>query len=131
MAFPDLKPTSRSVRLGDFPVKSFRSQNGFEYRVLYGNKRTGAELELKYENIADNLAAQFLTHYNDKRGTYEEFEVSQFSRAGWDSDPNGPRFGTPFNEPDNSRYRYAEAPQITSVRPGLSTVTVRLVSVLR
>ena len=131
MAYPDLKPTARSVRFGDWPVKTFRAQNGKELRLLYGNKRTGAELELTYDNIEDSQAAQFLSHYEDMRGSYEAFEVSAASRAGWNRDPGGPRFGTPFNEPDDNRYRYADAPAITSVRPGRSSVTVRLVSVLR
>lgn len=129
MAFPDLKPTNRSVSLGDWPVKTYRAQNGKELRLLYGDKRTGAELNLTYDNLEDSEAEQFFTHYNDMRGSYGVFEASVASRAGWNRDQNGQRFGTPFNEPDNNRYRYAEPPQISSVRPGRSSVTVRLVSV--
>lgn len=126
MAFPSIRPTSRSVRLGDFPVKTFRAQNGREYRILYGNKRTGQELELTYENIPDSRANDFFGHYKDMNGTYKTFDIGSDARAGW-----APSGTTPFSEPDSSLYRYADAPQITSVRPGISTVTVRLVSVLR
>jgi hypothetical protein len=126
MAFPDLKPTARSVRLGDWPVKSFRSQNGKEYRVVYGDKRVGQELELTFENISDSNANDFIGHYNSSKGTYDTFTIEPNTRAGW-----GLGGTTPFDAPNASLYRYAEAPQITSVRPGRSTVTVRLVSVLR
>lgn len=127
MAFPNLSPTARSVRLGDWPVKSFRAQNGKEYRVVYGDKRTGQELELTYENISDSDANDFVGHYNSSKGTYDTFTIEANTRAGW-----GVGGTTPFDPPSSaSLYRYADAPQITSVRPGRSTVTVRLVSVLR
>ena len=129
MAYPDLEPTSRSVSLGDWPVKTFRSQAGKEVRVLYGNRRTGAELQLTYENIADGDANGFLSHYEDMRGTYDHFTVGAATSAGWER--NRRPGTTPFTEPQASRYRFAEAPQIASVRPGRSTVTVRLVSVLQ
>lgn len=124
MAFPDLKPTSRSVTLGDWPVKSYRAQNGKELRLLYGDKRTGAELELSYENISDGDAASFLTHYDEVKGTYIIFDIEPNTRAGSTN-------SAPLNAPPSNRYRYAGPPQISSVRPGRSTVTVRLVSVFQ
>ena len=130
MAFPDLRPTSRSAKLGDWPVKTYRAQNGREMRFLYGNRRTGTELELSYENIADSQAGDFLSHFEDVKGTYGTFDIRDETRAGWNRNA-APGSAPPFDPPTGNKYRYADAPQISSVRPGRSTVTVRLVSVLQ
>jgi len=127
MAYPSsVVPTSRSVRLGDYPVRSFRAQNGKELRLLYGNRRSGQELELTYENIADSNVVGFMSHYEDMKGTHGSFDVPSINFQGWNAGVN-----SPFQEPQNNLYRFADAPQITSVRPGRSTVVVRLVSVIR
>jgi hypothetical protein len=127
MAYPSsVVPTSRSVRLGDYPVRSFRAQNGKELRLLYGNRRSGQELELTYENIADGDVVGFMAHYEDMKGTHGSFDVPASNFGGW-----GANVASPFQEPQNNLYRFADAPQITSVRPGRSTVVVRLVSVIR
>ena len=60
MAFPSLAPTSRSFSAGDYPVKTFKSQNGAEVRILYGNSRTDVKLQLSYENIGDALALSLI-----------------------------------------------------------------------
>jgi len=127
MAYPSsVVPTSRSVRLGDYPVRSFRAQNGKELRMLYGNRRSGQELELTYENISDSDVVGFTAHYEDMKGTHGSFDVPTSNFDGW-----GANVASPFQEPQNNLYRFADAPQITSVRPGRSTVVVRLVSVIR
>ena len=131
MAYPSsVKPTSRSVRLGDYPVRSFRAQNGKELRLLYGNRRSGQELELTYENISDSNVVGFTAHYEDMKGTHGSFDLPQVVFTGWNR-VSGGSSGSPFQEPQNNLYRFADAPQITSVRPGVSTVVVRLVSVIR
>ena len=69
MAFPNLTPTSRSFESGDYPVKTFKSQNGAEVRILYGDKRTNMKLSLSYANITDAEAEQFLDHFDEVQGT--------------------------------------------------------------
>ena len=51
--FPDLIPTSRSFEAGDYPVKTFKAQNGAEHRILYGSNRTNMKLSLTFANITD------------------------------------------------------------------------------
>lgn len=99
-------------------------------RILYGNRRTGTELELSYENISDTQASDFLTHYEDVKGTYGTFSIRDETRSGWDRNA-APSSAPPFDAPSGNTFRYADAPQISSVRPGRSSVTVRLVSVLQ
>ena len=53
MAFPTHRPSGRSFDAGDYRYKTFSSQSGKEYRILYGDKRTGMKLQLQYANIAD------------------------------------------------------------------------------
>jgi hypothetical protein len=125
MDFPDLAPTSRTFNPGDWPVRTFRSQSGVESRVIYGDKRTNMTLDLTFENITDAQAEQFFDHYRSVLGTYNTFAVGSKAREGWAG--SSTVYGASAY---GNAYRYSEAPTINSVRPGISTVTVRLVGVL-
>lgn len=125
MAFPNLKPASRSFDLGDYPVKTFKAQSGSELRILYGNKRSGMTIELGYQNISDSQADDFAAHYDEVKGQYGTFSLPAELRTGWTGnaaavDANG----------TGVQWRYAEAPAISSVRPGISNVQVKLIGVL-
>ena len=125
MAFPNLVPTSRSFESGDYPVKTFKAQNGAEVRILYGDKRTNMKLSLSYANITDAEAEQFLDHYDEVQGTFKTFTLSSLARGGWAGNKDALGAQTHGND-----YRYEKAPQQVSVRPGVSTVTVNLIGVL-
>ena len=53
MGFPELAPTGRSYEPGNYPVKTFKAQNGAEHRILYGSERSEVKLSLSYANIGD------------------------------------------------------------------------------
>ena len=53
MSFPNITPTSRTFKPGNFPVKTYRSESGQETRILYGSIRTDLKMRLTYVNIAD------------------------------------------------------------------------------
>jgi len=131
MAYPiALKPTSRSFNPGDYPVKAFKSQSGAETRILYGNRRTNLKLSLTYENISDASAELFIDHYDETQGTFATFGVASEStndgaKTGWEG--NSTAIGA--NSSGNA-YRYEGPPELTQVRPGISTVTVNLIGVL-
>ena len=125
MAFPDLVPTSRSFESGDYPVKTFKAQNGSEVRILYGDKRTNMKLSLSYANITDAEAEQFLDHYDEVQGTFKTFTLSELARGGWTGNKDALGAQTHGND-----YRYEKPPQQVQVRPGISTVTVNLIGVL-
>ena len=122
MPFPNLKPTARSFDAGDFPIKSYRSQSGVESRILYGSRRTGAQLSLSFDNISDADANSFLTHFEETRGTFATFSLATNTALGWS--PGS------INSGSGNQWRYADPPSITNVRPGRSTVQVKLVAVL-
>jgi len=124
MAFPSLPPTSRAFAAGDYPYKKFQAQNGKEVRILYGDKRTGMTLDLSYDNIADTAADDFIAHYDETKGGFSSFTLPTTFRAGWSGD------ATAIDASTGNQWRYESPPQITSVRPGISSVTVKLVGVL-
>jgi hypothetical protein len=125
MAFPVLSPSSRDFTAGDYPVKTFTAQSGAEVRILYGSKRTGMTISLDYENIADTAADDFVAHFDEVRGTYDTFALPSEVLTGWTG------ASTALDSSNTGiRWRYAQAPAITNIRPGRSSVRVELVGVL-
>ena len=124
MAFPAYAPTARSFNAGDYSYKTFQSQSGKEVRILYGDKRTGMTLDLSYDNIADTKADDFIAHYDEVKGGFTSFALPAAFRTGWSGD------AVAIDATTGNQWRYSEPPTITSVRPGISSVTVRLVGVL-
>jgi hypothetical protein len=125
MDFPKLTPTSRAFESGDYPVKTFKAQNGAERRILYGSNRTNMKLSLTFANIPDADAELILDHYDAVQGTFKKFGVGDESKQGWEGNRDAIGAVTHGNA-----YRYESAPQMTQVRPGISTVTVNLIGVL-
>ena len=84
MDFPALVPSSRNYNSGDYAVRTFRAQSGAESRILYGDSRFGATLELQYQNITDKNAQTFVGHYENVKGTYGTFTLPLRVIEGWD-----------------------------------------------
>ena len=127
MPYPTQRPTSRRYDHGNYPVRTYNAQNGAEVRILYGSKRTNLKLQLGYTNVADTVAAEFLEHFDETKGTFGTFQFSSDARtalfAGWTGSAE-------FDPPQGVDWRYEKAPQITAVRPGISTITVSLIGVI-
>jgi hypothetical protein len=124
MAFPTLTPTSREFTPGAWPIKNYNSQSGAEIRILYGSQRTNAKLGLGYENVTDANAQLFIDDFNANIGTLRTFTLPDAVRNGW----NGST--ATLDAPPGTKWRYESEPQIRSVRPGRSSVTVNLVAVI-
>ena len=124
MAFPTLTPTSREFSPGAWPVKNYNSQSGAEVRILYGSRRTNAKLSLGYENISDSNAQLFLDDYAAQYGTLRTFTLPSAVRTGWSGSSGS------IDAPPSAAWRYEGEPQVRSVRPGRSSVTVNLVAVI-
>jgi len=128
MAFPTLVPSSRTFTPGNFPQKVFKSQSGSETRVLYGDKETDAKLSLGYKNLSDTESDDFIIHFRSVKGTYSTFQLNAVgnthAKGGWTGDTDA------IGKPAGTKWRYAQQPKITSVRPGISNVKVDLVAVL-
>ncbi len=122
MAFPALTPTSRQFTPGDFPNKKFNTQNGTEVRILYGSKRVNQIFTLSYVNIEDYEAAEFLDDYDDKVGTITRFTLPDAVFEGWGP---GRKINT-YDRASGTLWRYDAPPRVQQVRPGISSVTVKL-----
>jgi len=124
MAYPTLQPTARAFTLGEYPIKSVQSQSGVETRILYGNKRSNMELDLSYDNISDSQAELFVTHYDQTKGEYLTFTLPSAARAGWSAS------ASTIDVVSGAAWRYDGPPSITAVKPGVSSVRVKLKGVL-
>ena len=127
-----LVPSARTFESGDYPVKTYKAQNGAEHRILYGSNRTNMKLSLTYANIQDADAELFLDHYDLVQGTFQTFAVGNVdgtkinpTRGGWEGDKDALGAQTQGNN-----YRYEGPPQVAQVALGRSTVTVNLIGVL-
>jgi len=124
MPFPSLQPTTRTYDGGDFPVRTYRAQSGAESRILYGSRRTGMKLDLAFENITDAQAEQFLDHYDETKGTYTTFTLPASAFSGWSGNKDA------IDAATANSWRYDGPPQVSNVRPGISSVQIKLVGVL-
>ena len=127
VSFPALIPSSRSYTPGVFPEQQFQAQNGAVVRVRYGNQRYSSSLSLTFANIIDSKAALILENYvavmgDDKYVAFTDNNVA----AGVSTDL------VPWIQETNSllKWKYAEPPSVTSVKPGLSTVTCEFIGEL-
>jgi hypothetical protein len=83
MAFPSIKPTTRSFSLGDYPSKTYRSLSGAIFKRAFGNRQTGYTLDLTFRNIGDTselrthsgTAKEIMDHYTDVDGTFKSFTL--------------------------------------------------------
>ena len=124
MAFPTIAPTSRSYDPGDYANTKYRANSGAEVRIRYGSLRVGMKMQLVYQNISDAQAAAFLTHYDDMKGTSGQFpttDTAVHAEKGMTTALQNKVGAT------GSHWRYEGPPQLTSVYPGRSTVTVNLI----
>lgn len=132
--FPNFAPSARRFDMGDYPVKAYRSLSGAVVRRVFGNKQVNYVLDLEFRNIGDSAelkqnsgnASDIIDHYNDSYGTTESFTLSDLTFDGMSAKLRN-RAQTPHNK---IAWRYAEPPQITSVRAGISTVNVKLIGEL-
>ena len=126
--FPPIVPTARAFNPGDWPVRSYVSQSGVEIRILYGDTETGTGLSLSYENLKDNEAQLFVQHYRAVLGTYMTFWLNSSgnsgTKGGWEGDTSA------ISQAPGAYWRYASAPTLRQVGPGVTSVNVDLVAVL-
>jgi len=92
-------------------------------RVVTGNRMVGQGLSLTFANLPEDQANLITTHYNGQLGGFMAFEASAEVFAGWG-------LGQISSKPAGNRWRYAGAPQMAFVAPGIMTVSVDLIAVI-
>ena len=128
VAFPAIRPTGRQYNPGTYPQTEFRAQNGVVTRMLYGNRRTDAELSLEFRNVTDSQAAAILSNYEAVNRTWNWVTFTGNDGAAG----VGSALANYLREVGGSglRWRYADPPSVSSVVPGRSTVQCKFVGVL-
>ena len=119
--FPALRPAARTWTPGSPAVSSVSSLSGYEVRVRHGSVVVGGRLELEFANLLDADTQLVAEHYQGSGGMYSTFALPATVFAGIASYAHMQAAGT--------AWRYASAPSITSVSPGISSVKLSLVSV--
>lgn len=122
MSFPALIPSSRAFSPGSLPVRQYRTLSGAIWKRAFSNTRSGHSLSLEFKNIPDQQADQVVAHYEAMGGSFTRFDLPGSVFAGMDSTMAGR-----IQAPSNVRWAYSSEPKVSSVFPGLSTVTVDLV----
>ena len=124
--FPTLTPTSRSYKPGRVPETVFTSQNGSSTFIQFGGAFVNAELSLTFANISDQDAADILQHYSSVVGDDRVTFGDNKGFGGMGAKLQGKmEDGTGL-----LKYRYDGPPQVTSVYPGISTVTCQFIGYL-
>jgi hypothetical protein len=125
--FPAYTPTKRQFNPGTYPQKSYRSLAGVVVKRTFGNKPTGATLNLDFENIADDTVVAILNHYRSQTAINERFKVTATTMAGLSDSLTVLADGSN----DNLRWEYNQPPAVESIRPGVSRVQVQLLGEIR
>jgi len=128
VAFPAIKPSSRSYVPGKYAQTDFRAANGAVTTLRYGSRWTDAELSLTFQNITDDQAALIVANYEAVNGSWDYVTFTSSNALvgmstnlqGYASEGNGGKL----------RYRYADPPQVSSVQPGISTVSCKFIGYL-
>ena len=123
--FPGIKPTSRAFKLGSFPVKSYRALSGATVKRAFGNRATGYELQLGYDNISDATTEQLLAHYNGSSGGFERFTLPADLFVGMTT-----TLRNYIQAPTSIKWQYAAPPQVESVFTNRSRVSITLLGEL-
>lgn len=124
--FPTLTPTARSYKPGRVPETVFTSQNGSSTFIQFGGAFVNAELSLTFANISDQDAADILQHYSSVVGDDRVTFGDNKAFGGMGAKLQGKmEDGTGL-----LKYRYDGPPQVTSVYPGVSTVTCQFIGYL-
>jgi len=118
-SFPAIQPTGRRVVQGQYAVKRFVSISGTGTTRAYGSQPFNASLELEFGNIADSAALQIVNAYEAAKGSKDQLTLPIELWSGMDNDLR-------LKLQRDYVWRFADQPQLTSVRPGLSSITVKL-----
>ena len=126
--FPNIAPTSRSYTPGKFAQTEFKALNGATTVMRYNQRRADSTLQLGFQNITDAQAASILAHFEEVNSAwdYATFNAGNVSAGA------GASLAKYLEESGGSglRWRYSESPQVSSVQPGVSSVSCSFIGIL-
>lgn len=95
--------------------------NGATVKRNYGNRAYGYQLNLQFNNIADTVTTQLLTHYDSTQGGFDRFTLPAELFAGMSTTLAGS-----IQSPTQIQWEYASPPEVQSIQTDLSKVTIAL-----
>ena len=123
IAFPGIMPTGRSYSPGSYPKNEFRALNGAVTFLQYGNRRSESDLSLDFSNITDQRTAEILGNYEQQSVGDNWVTFTALDGLAGAGSELAAYLGETIS---GLRWRYAEPPQVRSVVPGRSSVTVKM-----
>lgn len=132
--FPSIAPSERSIKMGEPPIKLYRSLNGTVVRRSFGNKLANYQVELKFNGVSESKLAQFWDHYHDTRNLNNGFSLPDIVFKGYRTNAKIGRnegFVDRINRMNSIEWYYAEPPSIESISTSFSNVSITLVGELR
>lgn len=124
--FPSIRPSSRVWTFGNSPFSTFQSLSGYEVRVQHDDPMPNGRLILGFRNVSDNISNQLAGHYVSQSGGMWSFSLPAEVWAGADQGP----WDYFTSAGRQIEWLYAEPTNVEWVRPGISTVTCSLRTVL-
>jgi hypothetical protein len=67
--FPSLRPSTRRVKLGNFPKKTYTSLSGISTTRIFGTQAFGWVIEMSWRNTTGSNANEIYNHYVNQKGT--------------------------------------------------------------
>lgn len=128
VAFPDLRPSARTYSPGKYPQQEFVALNGAVTRLLYGTKRSDAELSLDFNALTDSEVVQILTNYENVTRD-NDWVTFTAANAAVGASTNLANY-IQENRPDGLRWRYADPPEVVALSPNRSNVRCRFIGQL-
>ena len=110
VTFPNLKPSARSYKPGQYPQTFFQSINGATSVVQFGAQEFNAELTLKFSNIDDSDASEIITTYESANSKWDNIEfkygVMDCAGASMQAQMKEGTLKWRFAEPPNVTYKF-------------------------
>lgn len=104
---------------GQYATKRFTSIAGTGTTRAYGSQPFNAELDLEFDNLSDSDALLIAQAYDDARGEKDDIDLP-------DEVWQGMTFELKTRLAGTFLWRFVGQPTISSVRPGVSSISVRL-----
>lgn len=120
VTFPSIKPTQRSFSAGVYPTKTYRSLAGTTVKRSFGNKPSAYQLQVTFVNIDDATTTRILDHYYSTAAGFSRFALPTALFVGMSS-----TLQAQVQQPNGIRWEYSGPPEVESVYPNRSTVSVQ------
>lgn len=129
--FPSIAPTRRSFIAPSWPTKTKVSESGVITRRLWGSRPSQAKLSLTFGNVNDTNTAAILSAYNSAKGSVDSLTLPTQIFAGADATLQSWLNASATGAGLLWSFSEGSSPQVESVAPGRSNVTVELTAELR